>query len=410
MSLSALEQAYADHAAWGVIEQLDPALDEVPEDLRSAMPAVFERLRFLSNYLLAFSENFTPLVSSRHLEALQNSVQNAVTSVNQCTQNRNIEYLRQADTHADSAVDATRAWPQIKDKYMKGTLQTAKRYQEDAEAAIEEVREDLRGVSETRKELRDELLATQAELEQVRALVAEQAAAQQKTVATQIERLDAALNGHQDTFSRAEIERGEKFSTALTELEEELKSLASKQMTEGERHIASLVELKEKATLLVDAVGLTATATEYGKYAEEQRNAANKWRIVAASAFIASFALFLVVVLFGHVTGDLPWQQVALRAGASVALLGLGLYASRESGQHRQQERIAKDKQLDLAALDPFIANLDEVDQQAIKIAAAKRLFSESRPVEGPPTAASPTLSASQIGDAVIALLDRLKK
>ena len=98
-----------------------------------------------------------------------------------------------------------------------------------------------------------------------------------------------------------------------------------------------------------------------------------------------------------HASSTTPWQTIALRFGGSVALLALGYYAAHESTQHRNQAQVAKAKQLDLAALDPFIANLEVEEQRRIKAAAARRLFAE------------PDSGNALTADGVAALADALR-
>jgi hypothetical protein len=93
--------------------------------------------------------------------------------------------------------------------------------------------------------------------------------------------------------------------------------------------------------------------------------------------FSGSFLWLLLGHLLQSEENGSFWQQSVIRIIGAIALLGGGLYSARESAQHRRQARIAKSKQLDLKALDPFIVTLPESEQVAIKVSAARRLFVE---------------------------------
>jgi hypothetical protein len=160
---------------------------------------------------------------------------------------------------------------------------------------------------------------------------------------------------------------------------ESLRTRGSDILDAASSHVIRTQNLKEKAEKVVEALGLTATASAYAAHAKEEREAANIWRRVAVGCFGASFLLFVYLLVKGNVDGSTPWQQIVLKVAGSVALIAAGFYCGRESSQHRQQERLAMEKQLDLAALDPFVANLNEEQRRTVKFAAANRLFAETR-------------------------------
>ena len=102
------------------------------------------------------------------------------------------------------------------------------------------------------------------------------------------------------------------------------------------------------------------------------------WRYVAAGSFGLAFVVFVLMLLAGfggHINEDTPWQLVVFKVTGSAGLLALGYYSARESGSHRAAERAAKNIQLDLAALEPFIANMPEEQKREVRLGAARRLF-----------------------------------
>ncbi|MDD2859106.1 MAG: hypothetical protein PHU75_10585 [Candidatus Nanopelagicales bacterium] len=244
--------------------------------------------------------------------------------------------------------------------------------------------------------LRAEVGAVALELATDRGTVAQavadfhaQAQAAKEATDQQAARLDNALNGLQATFATAENARAEAHLAALeaqSKAESESREAAAQLLGEdrqswaqaAEGALVQIRELKAQADELVGAVGLAATSTEYSKYAEQERKAANLWRWVAAGAFAMAFAVFVAMLLAGlggHITGDTPWQVVVFKITGSAGLLALGYYAGKESKSHREAERTAKSIQLDLAALEPFIANMPEDEKRVIRLGAAQRLF-----------------------------------
>lgn len=66
------------------------------------------------------------------------------------------------------------------------------------------------------------------------------------------------------------------------------------------------------------------------------------------------------------------------RIGAPVGVAGIGLFMSRESGLHRKVARSAKQTQLNLVALEPFIINLPEDQKKQIRYETARALFART--------------------------------
>ena len=215
-------------------------------------------------------------------------------------------------------------------------------------------------VEEKTSDLQDELTRLSKSSSEVDSIIE-----QQKT------RLDTALSSHQEKFSSAQEDRTEKWTSLLADNETKL-----------QEHLAAMREHEEESRNVLSAVGVNATATDYGAYANAQKEAANRWRIGAVIALsIAATAFFFVAgaPMFGF-GGDSEWWEVVLqKLGAPVGAAAVGYVLIRESGQHRQEERSARQVQLTLTALEPFIANLPELQKQRIRVETARRIFAEQR-------------------------------
>lgn len=72
-------------------------------------------------------------------------------------------------------------------------------------------------------------------------------------------------------------------------------------------------------------------------------------------------------------------EAVLQKLGASVCAAVVGYPLIRESGQHRKEERSARQVQMTLTALEPFIANLPEPQKERIRVETARRIFAEQR-------------------------------
>ncbi|MFD6029240.1 hypothetical protein ACFWE5_00890 [Cellulosimicrobium funkei] len=193
-----------------------------------------------------------------------------------------------------------------------------------------------------------------------RAVTSLQAAAE-----TQKGRIDDAINRFQGEFNVAETERRQEWENQLSDQEAMAKE-----------HLVRMGEREERSRKVLEAVGVNSTATSFGQYALEQSEAADRWRAVASWVFIAAGVWFIASSLPWLLpNGADLWESALARLGVTAAVAGVGAYAARESSQHRREERKAKQVQLVLTALEPFIANLPEEQQNSVRLASAQAIF-----------------------------------
>lgn len=384
------EESYTGHPLWAAVDAALASLDTGCEQVPDFDHAEADRVRFVLNYVKELGESPQPLVSQATLDGCRAPVVTLTQVLDQWRVGQEPSLLSDAASNrVDAVLDSLRGWPVAKDRYAKGVIAAAEGFVEASHNELDTLRGQVAGLNDELTSLREQLEADRAAAAAAATAVQQQVTAVETATDKQTTRLDDALNGLQATFATAEAERAAAHTTAMTEqakeaadqrsdMEEDLDQDRAKWAGLAQGALDDLGDLKKQAESLVNAVGLSATSTEYGKYAEQERKAANFWRWVAAVGFIAAFAAFLVMLLTGfggHITGDTPWQVVVFKVTGSAGLLALGVYASRESSSHRKAERSAKSIQLDLAALEPFIANMSEEDKSTVRLGAALRLF-----------------------------------
>lgn len=182
---------------------------------------------------------------------------------------------------------------------------------------------------------------------------------------TQKGRIDTAIANFQAEFNSHEAERREEWAELLESQNEDAKL-----------HLENMISHEHRSRKVLEAVGVNSTATDFGQYALEQSKAANRWRVVASWVFVFAGIWFIASSLPWLVpNGADLWESALARLGVTAAVAGVGAYAARESSQHRREERKAKQVQLVLTALEPFIANLPEEQQNSVRLASARAIF-----------------------------------
>lgn len=234
-------------------------------------------------------------------------------------------------------------------------------------------------------DLNQKMATIAAELERIK----KDAAAAEATTENQKARLDEALNTHQERFSELQEQRTANWNNFLSENQGRI-----------DEHMALMAEHEEQSRNVLAAVGVNATASDYEAYATAQAKIADRWRIAAVVAFTIAAFYFLTAAgmsFFGF-GGELTWwEMVFQKIGAPGGAAAVGYFLQRESAQHRKQEREAKQVQLTLTALEPFIANLEPVEQRSIRMDTARDIFTRKR------GASIPTGKADQLEAAATA-------
>lgn len=190
-------------------------------------------------------------------------------------------------------------------------------------------------------------------------------AALSTTAETQKGRIDAAIAAIQNDFTANESERESKWTAQL-----------ATQQTTIDAYMERMAGYEAQSVNVLGAVGTNSTATDFGIYANEQMKAASTWRRIAASVFAVAGLVFIGSATFWPwISDESGWESALARLGVTAAVAGVGAYAARESSQHRREERRAKQVQLVLTALEPFIANLPDEEQKKIRAASADAIF-----------------------------------
>lgn len=228
------------------------------------------------------------------------------------------------------------------------------------EALLEELRAEASRAS-------DDIAKQQVEAEGRLQGLNESVSKANEMISSQLTRLDNSINIFSEQFSQEEQKRAERWKGSLADTENQVKL-----------HLEEMSKHEEASERVLQALGVKATVSSYSQYAKEQKQAADRWRGIAAGAFVCAFAWF-VLSSFGlaapEVDGNSWWAPFVSKWGGTLAAAAVGAFAGRESGQHRREERDAKQVELSLAALDPFIANMSDTTQEDLRTETARAIF-----------------------------------
>ena len=276
--------------------------------------------------------------------------------------------------------------PPTADSATRAAKAAATRYKNSLDAEVETLRkanESLQGQLTEAEEARTAAEAAATErLEELKAAITEH----ETTVGTLTTTLQAQIDGQRTTFTaeaqqretafkEAERLRGEAGDASILAVEEAAANARTEQQGAAAAVLAQLEAYQEQAAALVDTTSRHAIAGDYTTWAAKQGRAALTWTIAALGLGIATVAVLIYAL---RDASDDSVQFTVYKTSISIVGLILAGYAARQASEHRHQERTAKRLSLDLAALEPFLAHVENAE--TLRTAVATRVFAPAAP------------------------------
>ena len=119
----------------------------------------------------------------------------------------------------------------------------------------------------------------------------------EQTVTLEKARLDAAIGANNATFASTQEGRTKEFHHQLDEQAQAEKDRVELSEKVAAGYIANLDLKLEEATKLVEAVGLTGTASGYATYAKAATKSANRWSVAAVASFVLAIVVFVIFLI-----------------------------------------------------------------------------------------------------------------
>ena len=163
-------------------------------------------------------------------------------------------------------------------------------------------------------------------------------------------------------FAQKETDRATIFETALTELKKEFKSFEANAKIESDALIDYLENQRNQAARLVQVVGNIGVTGNYQQIANTEATQANFWRWVTVAIFGAGVLVAgaTFIKFWGQPFSSENAWSVAIRLLYAIAITAPAWYTARESARHRTNSDRARQTELELASIGPFIELMPE--------------------------------------------------
>lgn len=367
-------------------------IENLGDDLKAQAPEDVDRLAWAVNHVRDRVIH-APAQAVPHatLNTLQQQLSTITPELSNLVSTGNASYLANANNNADALLVTAGALPPLpSDAVAEAIAADAERVRRVASETVERANTELvrvreeadasqQAMTQAREEFTAQVAAVNQELSQVRTQVQQQTTRLEQALATHETQFGQAERERASAFEAAERERAGAASTAQTAASEDFDSTATALKQDAEETLTELARLRREAEELVGAIGVAGVAAGYNETAKHEKKAADQWRIATVGVAAVAVLVLASALLIDHsVAGS--WQRLITRLVVSVSFAGVAAYCGRQSEAHRTRERTARDRQIQLAALNPYLANMPDDESVKLKLGLAPGYFTPSAP------------------------------
>ena len=392
--MSQFVEQISSHQVFSELEEVTKVL-ELARDACSGEQGPldhWDRASAIAAYVRRSLDQADPLLLvPETLARVASSLQQAKNEISGFVSNKNIAHWNNAQAQLNSSLAQLAALPRQTSDGIEGMKESASSYRTAISKWLDAIKADgeeishlqanlLKRIDETTSDInvQKQRLDTAIATFQQQFSEAQQARQSEFSTAEQV-RAQAAVNSEnerKESFEEAEEARAVADEKAASEALQRHNELVLQLTNNGDTIIAALEQQRTHAEKLIGIITDTGMAYGYQKNANEEKQEATVWKMVASG----SLGLWIVVgVVFLALTydKDLTWPTVARQFLISTPFILLSGFAALQVSRHQRYERRLRQAELELASIDPFLATLKDEERNAVKREFATRYFGQ---------------------------------
>jgi hypothetical protein len=344
------------------LQAAEISLDESASFNREKLQGLVKSLRSLINQSAASS------VSETALNQMNSNLQYVVGEITSFISNGNAGHLANATNHADQNVlNYTWAFLPRPQQNLKADLG------EIIDSVQERSRETIAELENQRRELEKRIaeLASGVNSQNARLNELDETNARIKAESA------ASISNLETVFNRNQTERDNSFNALVNEAREALDDSIRKMESETLDLVETLKRHRDEAARIVQVVGDIGVTGNYQNIATKETSQADTWRRITMSLFVAGLAIagFTFYKFYHEPVTPTNTLAIVVRLLYALAVAAPAFYTARESARHRTNADRAKQTELELASLGPFIELMKGEDKDEIRKSLIKSYF-----------------------------------
>lgn len=307
-------------------------------------------------------------VSGYGLTQLQSGFQTVFNELSAFQSNKNLGHLQNAKAQVEQAV-MPYLWafaPIGQESGLAPLSETIGQLSVTASESIRQLVEQRNINLERSAALASQLQEASARIDSLTEAVVQQKADAASTVAVL-----------QKQFAEDESARDTAFNSTLKKFGVDFETMQKASVDAQVKGLASLQASQDQAAQIVQVVGNIGVTGNFQKIATTESDQANRWRLITVAFFVCGIAIAIATfVKFWDqpFTPENSWS-VLIRLMYALAIAAPAWYTARESARHRTNADRARQTELELASLGPFIELMPDDKKHQIREELTKRYF-----------------------------------
>lgn len=374
--MSVLQNEFDSYELWGLCESVQSQIEKILKTVNASdFPA-----------LVRLSEAVVQVASLRHIpawrfpdagipQALHSYLTSVMSPLSALVENPDVSIEPQIEDHLVqiSTNLLNSPSPIMSPQHLADMTALTEKFKVAIGQAIERAQQaSVKAEAELQNVVtaKDAAIATLTEqIEDLRETIAGEKA----DVSAQATRLDTALTTNNTAFTTKMTEWQESLATDRKEAKETAEQQLLASQKEASQHVSNLEALEEQSRKLTEATARNSISTEYGTHAQLLTKSANRWSFSAVA--LAVGGLVVLVFMINGIEKITPAEAI-WKTSVSALTIAIATYMGREAAGHRRDARDAKRMQLDLNALEPFLANMKDDTAHDLREQFARQIFS----------------------------------
>lgn len=349
------------------LQSPEVASDESALFNREKLQGITKSLRSLVN------QSSATLVSETALSQMNKNLQAIISELTSFISNKNVGHLTNAVVHIDQHVMS----------YMWAFIPKANPLSKvEAGELIDSLQERTRQTIEQLIHQKDNLELSLAQLTEALKLQDGRLTELNEVQAQSRAEMAAELSSLTTAFNKEQLLRDSEFAALLNKSKESFSEVQNAHNSDAEKAIDALNKYKADAARIVEVVGDIGVTGNYQNIANKESDAADKWRVITISLFACGIIMAVATFYKFYHEPVTPTNTlaIAVRLLYALAIAAPAFYTARESARHRTNADRARQTELELASLGPFIELMKDEDKEEIRKSLISTYF--GRPVD----------------------------
>ncbi len=397
--MTSYDETFNTHPIHNQVKSLKNKINDIEtEPLTPYYRDQIHRINQVTDVILNMLDRAEPaLISQNTLTNLNSYVSSVVSELTSYSSNSNVGHIQNATNNLESVLVTLSQLFSIKDKSdLRGFKSSAVSFRDNLGKEVDSFRENT-------KEQIDEISSQKDELQTEFAKITDKLSEAEIEISSQKKRLDEAIAEFQQQFSStqetnrkelgaSEKEREKTLNELITKNEDKFTKLSidvSNQKTRFEETYKTTMDLftsnlndyDKQVNKMLGIITEKVLTNDYNENSGTEAARAKKWLWATGAVFLVLivFALYIFLnVVYSTTPSETPNYPYLITKLSVLAILGIvGRWTTKQANRHQEEERRFKRMALELATINPYLADLPEPNRVTLKSNHAEKIFGQ---------------------------------